>query len=816
MRTQQWSEVEQLFDRLLDVAEDERQLVLRQVRTDYPAEVVDEVEALLESLADPSGFTGNIARYADAVLETLQPGDTVGAWEVLGALGTGGQGQVYRVRRCDGQFEQEGALKILPAHADRAAIRRFLRERQVLAELRHPAIPVLLDGGVFESQPYLVSELISGVTLATVLEKGPMTAVEAVTLVLQLCDAVSHAHAQLVVHRDIKPQNIMVRSSEGPVLLDFGTAHRMDRSASTANAMMTLAYAAPEQLRDERATSATDVYQLAATLVHCLTGKPPFLARDPAALVHDILHQSPQVTDHIPLELARIIEVALRKESADRYQSVESFRSDLNAWKTGEPVAAMAGGRWYRTRKFVRRHAFATAWTLMAFLGISAGFLLAWKKAEEAESARDEAMEAATNYQAMAGLWGQMLSSANPEVVGKEVVTADDILEMALSTIPGSEMPALAKSDLMAQLAGIYLNRGAFDKAAESARGALKLAEGLDTEDGLYLFAESHMTLGTALKMQGDYAVSEEAVRKALELLNSHFQDRPDYALNNAYATNMLATLRYAQGDLEEARELHQTNVNDAVGREDVPDWLQTMIVSNLAELDVVMEKFTSAESIYRAQLDKGDQGRTDIYLKLGRLHLAEGRYGDALTTFKDAARVGAQKFEETHHTMMEARWLILVASVMENSSQNLDALLHWRAQNLNDIPERLLPRVHYWIGHAALARGRWSLATEHLDRAIADPALSKTLTPMVSLLNAFSNYKLENRDRALELARASAATVELPKDHTVLQLSGLLADRLDGQLSENRISAAQAHLDAIYPDRRIFQQILAAISSGQ
>ena len=819
MQTQLWSDVEQLFDRLLDIHANERDRMLDEARTDYPPEVIREVEALLASLENSSSLTRiAAARSADDLLRTCQPGDRIGPWEIVGVIGTGGQGQVYRVQRTEGQFDQEGALKIIPEHANRGEIRRFLRERQLLAELKHPAIPVLLDGGVFSGQPYLVSELVPGATLAHALDDQPMTAGRAVDMMLELCDAVSHAHSQLVIHRDIKPQNVMVKPDGSPVLLDFGTAHRMDASASTSNAMMTLSYAAPEQLSGKRATATTDVYQLAATLVQMLTGKAPFRADDPAALMHNVMNQPPRLPSSIPTELRRILEKALRKEADDRYRSVDSLQDDLLAWKEGTPVKAMAGGAWYRMRKFVHRHAIASTWATLAIIAIAAGFIMAWQSARDAKIARDEALEAATNYQAMAGLWGQMLASANPETVGREVVTAADILEMARTTIPETAMPALAKADLMGQLAGIYLNRGEFEKAATAASGSLELAQSLPGKDGHFVRSEAHVSLGTALKMQGNYDTGAVHVRKALEILNKHLNDRPDYAQMNAYGTNMLATLEFAQGRCEQARALHQSNARASVGRKDVAQWIQQMIVSNLAELHVVLEQFAQAEESYRGQLaseDSGGSARSDTLVKLGRLFLYTGHNPEARSAFEAAAENNLKQFNADHHAVLKPRWYSLVVMAVSGENIELDELDDWRTRFAGQLPASIRAEQPIWIARVAMEREQWEMATIMLADALADPALRQSMIPLATLLNAYAQFLQGLTEPASKTALSVKSSEGLPADHTWRQMAEILVSHLQGDLTSERWNAVKSRVDTLYADGHIFHSLLNEVRSG-
>ncbi len=280
------------FREVVDLPIDQRAAWLEQ-HCAHDAQLIAQVLALLAA-DDREGepFDGDARIWGQALhvseeheAHDAMLGRQLGAWRVLDVLGRGGMGAVYRVERDDGAYTQQAALKLIRASTDSQAAReRFLRERQILAALRHPHIATLLDGGISpQGEPYFVMELIDGQPIDRWCDAHNLGLRERVTLFLQVLDAVRYAHRNLVVHRDLKPSNLMVDAEGRVKLLDFGIAKQLEGGAVTAthDRALTFEYASPEQLHDAPITTATDVWQLGVVLHRLLSGSHPFgLTRD--------------------------------------------------------------------------------------------------------------------------------------------------------------------------------------------------------------------------------------------------------------------------------------------------------------------------------------------------------------------------------------------------------------------------------------------------------------------------------------------------------------------------------------------------------
>jgi serine/threonine protein kinase/tetratricopeptide (TPR) repeat protein len=349
-------------------------------------------------------------------------GRRVGPYNVVREIGRGGMGAVYLAERADGQYRQRVALKLIKRGMDtEQVLARFRAERQILASLDHPNIARLVDGGsTTEGLPYLVMEYIDGQPIDAFADERRLMVADRLRLFLQVCDAVSYAHGQGVIHRDIKPLNILVTPSGVPKLLDFGIAKVMGEAADevtstvTGLRLLTPEYASPEQIEGRHATAASDVYALGVVLYELLTGRSPYrlasrAPQDVAAAVCTTEPDRPsaavtraqpnpggtgrrrrhEAADHAAFagaisarqlsrqlrgDLDTIVLVALRKEPGRRYASVAAFADDLRRHLGGQPVLARTDGAPYRVGKFVRRNraGVAAGIAMLAAVGVAA------------------------------------------------------------------------------------------------------------------------------------------------------------------------------------------------------------------------------------------------------------------------------------------------------------------------------------------------------------------------------------------------------------------------------------------------------------
>jgi serine/threonine protein kinase/Tol biopolymer transport system component/tetratricopeptide (TPR) repeat protein len=334
LTSDRWQHVKGLFESALALAPTERTAFLNENCTD--PELREEVESLLESHDETGQFLESPVAALDSFdtehqMDTAAIGMRVGPWELVEELGRGGMGTVYLAVRADQEFRKRVAIKLIRRGMESEfAVRRFRNERQILAKLEHPNIARLIDGGTTrDGMPYFVMEYVEGQPLQRFCEEHALSPGTRIEIFLKVCSAVHYAHRRMVVHRDLKPGNILVKKDGTPKLLDFGiakllapeTSESVDTTVVGAR-IVTPAYASPEQMRGEPATVRSDIYALGVVLFELLTGRRP--SQDPSAF------------EELEPSFRRVISKATRQKPEERYESVETFSADIQRCVEGQ------------------------------------------------------------------------------------------------------------------------------------------------------------------------------------------------------------------------------------------------------------------------------------------------------------------------------------------------------------------------------------------------------------------------------------------------------------------------------------------------
>ena len=406
MDPDRWRRVEDLFHQALERDEPARGRFLNEHCHGDP-ELRREVDQWLA--ADAHAPAHLAAAVGDAVrsLHTgLAPGARMGPYEILALQGEGGMGSVYRARRSDDVFHKEVAIKVVRRGMDSdAVVRRFQRERRILARLEHPNIARVLDGGsTGEGQPYLVMEFIDGVAITDYCRAQALDLRARLALFIPICSGLAHAHDNLVVHRDIKPGNILIDRTGTPKLLDFGIstllqAEGLESEGSSTQTITALTpqYASPEQVQGEVPTTRADVYSLGTVLYEVVTGvrahqidKLTPKAIDEAVAVHDVALPSTVAGDtrlarRLTGDLDNIVMRALQKDPNRRYESAAALATDIRRYLDDLPVHARPDARLYRIGKFVKRHRTLVSATAAVFVALTVGIAVAVRQARVAE-----------------------------------------------------------------------------------------------------------------------------------------------------------------------------------------------------------------------------------------------------------------------------------------------------------------------------------------------------------------------------------------------------------------------------------------------
>lgn len=514
MTPERWRQVEPIFDRALDLPPEARPAYLDEAcARDHVLR--NDVESLLSADQDARGV---LDRSPDSFLhlsagalsgdEGLEPDALIGPYRVVRPLGQGGMGTVYLGERADGQFEQTVALKLIRAGHDSAAVhRRFLAERQILARLQHANIARLIDGGLTSSgQPWLAMDYVDGAPLLSWCDARRQSVVDRLGVFEQVAEAVRYAHQNLVVHRDIKPSNILVTDGGQARLLDFGIAKVLspapadtretgDAVATETGVLLTPEYAAPELVRGEPVTTATDVYALGAVLYELVSGHRVhrFERRSPVEMVRVICEQEPEppsvaakrdpasaaarntaparLYQELRGDLDTIIMTALQKRPSRRYPTVDALLLDLHNYRRGLPISARPASLGYRTRKFIRRHRVGAAAGVTLAVALAGGvFATLWQaRATAREAARAEAVK-----EFLIGLF----RTADPaEARGREI-SARELLALGTTRVDSAlaAQPAI-REELLGDLARIHRSLGLYEAADTLAQRAAQLAQ---------------------------------------------------------------------------------------------------------------------------------------------------------------------------------------------------------------------------------------------------------------------------------------------------------------------------------------------------
>lgn len=506
MDAPRFAQLRSLFEAVADLEPDARAPALQQLGAD--AELAAEVLQLCAAGDRDRSQVLSLARdllLPEAVAPRSEAGQVFGAWRIVEEIGHGGMGRVYRVERSDGSYTQTAALKFIRGLARDEAVARFARERQLLADLNHPHIARLLDGGTTaQGRPFLVMEYVAGCRIDEYCRDRKPGRDAVLDLFVRSCAAVSHAHQQLIVHCDLKPSNILVNTQGQPLLLDFGIAQLADRIADGKDAASgqaspgyTPGYASPEQRRGDHVSVASDIYSLGVMLGELLRAA----AVEPGR------------------ELAAIIAMATREQPAERYASVDALCDDLARLRAHRPVRALPATLHYRALRFVRRNALA--------LGVLAGVatLIAtftWQVMAERDRARQSEAEARASEDAArktAAFLTSVFEGANPDT-GSGTVSTTSLLEQALQRVERDlkdDPPVQAQ--MSAALAKVLLAIGQRDPAMALYDKAIALER---AQSRPLVLAEMLIDRSIA-RLEFDASDTATAdVREAMRLIDSH------------------------------------------------------------------------------------------------------------------------------------------------------------------------------------------------------------------------------------------------------------------------------------------------------
>ena len=742
------AKLEALLSQVLDLVPEQRSSFLERVCADTPA-LRNEIQALL-ALDDGALLKSTTPTYVATLLEKLLAGQRaetallpqrVDVYELVRLLGRGGMGAVYLARRTDGRFEHEVAIKLVrPGLLDPAIQQRFLVEQQILARLQHEHIARLYDGGTTrDGQPYFVMEYVEGEPITTYSDVHQLTVHERLRLFGQVCQAVQYAHGMLVVHRDFKPSNILVTREGRVKLLDFGIAKLLSEGADQeagltqeGHRVMTPEYAAPEQIKAEAVSTATDVYALGIIFYELLTGKRPYQlgSHNPFELERVICHEVPEAPSEAvkgqPEEVSRgrsvskerlrrylkgdldtICLTALRKEPARRYASVEALREDVRRHLAGLPVQARRDTMRYRMGKFAKRH-----WMGLSsiVLGVVLVLFYTGRLIQERERAQTEAEKLRVVQDYLTGLF----EVSDPDNVEPNDITALALLERGKETIEVIKGKPNVQAHLLQVLGKVYRQLGRYEEAGPLLHQSLQIRREHFGEEHVDV-AQSLNELGWVLYGQGDYDQAENVYKDALsirrKLLGRNHLDVAESLYN-------LSMVVFYKGFYDEAEAL----VREAI-------------------------------TIYSSHPDEKQQDIIDLRSLLGSILRFKGNYEEALPLLREALVMRRASLGPEHpHVAIDLGNLAALLTDMaryEEAIQRYREAVVMQSKFLGDDH----PRIASGLLHLATAldqNGDYKEAEHHYREALAmqrrlfgdeHPEIARTMIFLGSVLRKVARY---------------------------------------------------------------------------
>jgi eukaryotic-like serine/threonine-protein kinase len=711
-------QLQTLFEQALELPPAQRSEFLTRA-TGADASLRDEVLALLAA-HDSSATALNrpvdlVALGTSGADASRWLGQKLGPWRVTRLIGFGGMGTVCEAERADEQFEKRVAIKFLHRHARiPSAVQRFRAERQMLANLDHPNIATLLDGGVTDDgQPYLVMEYIDGQSITGWADTRSLSRRARIELFLQVCAAVEGAHRQLIVHRDLKPGNVLVSQDGRVKLLDFGIAHLLDESApefvatrGSQPVSFTPDYAAPEQMQAKPVSTATDVFALGVILYQLLTARLPFERRtDPLAVA------APASLDP---DLDAVLARALEADPQRRYATVQALRTDLEHWLHGAPVTAHPDSSAYRLRKFVGRHRAGVAVGALAVMAIlTAGGVALW----QAQLARS----AAADMREWNSFLMDVLRMSNPFGEGEELT-----LSAALDRAAGQIDTRFAnRPDLSAEIRfGIgssMVDRYRLDQAEVQLARAFDESVKVFGSDDIRTLRVRDAIAGLRVE-QSRYRDAEQDYRSVIEALErGGLQPDPLYTLALGNLGNLyLIEERYTEAD----RVLQQSQQSDARHQSmDAMD--RAVLLSNLAHAAHGLKNLDAADRYYEqagtAYAKLFPDGSPDFAILLNnRASLQEERNepAAALASYQRSLAMRRKVFSSQHPMIVFALSNVARLSITQGDR---DAALTAAteaadmADRVYTEPNRFHPSVYATLAATQLAHDDLRSATQSL-----------------------------------------------------------------------------------------------------
>lgn len=684
MQKNHWKLVTSIIDRLLEAEVDDHKDIIRE-ECGNNKELKTEVKNFLRSINKSEYLWDELLTSNQILVDELTHSDVpaeenffpisnknIGAYRLKKRIARGGMGDVYFAVRSDGHFQRNVAIKILRNELQSPKHRvRFILEREILSSLEHPNIARLYDGGITESgSPYLVMEYVDGTPVSSFCKNNHCTLDKKLELFHQICAAVQHAHLNLIVHRDLKPDNIYVTQKGIVKILDFGIAKIIDTElpaeklvqTDSGLRLMSVQYAAPEQITIDKITTATDVYALGLLLYEMLTGQKPLDLTDKKLIeaeysIRNVIPPKPSTVakgknlkNKLKGDLDAIILKCLRKEPEDRYSTVDHLLTDLERYQLSLPVRAKTGSHLYKSKKFFKRQkrSIITASILITLL---TGFL--YYHISEVTRQKELALQGQQEANFISGFMTDLFKSANPTENIEDTLTVYDLLERGKGNISKLDKNFPAKAGILESLAESYTNLGNYEEAEELYNRALSILNTSNPDQAK--LADLTYRMGSMYSSQRNYVKSAHYYDQALQLLDQKYDSLSIIKKANIQSGygNVIAEL----GNSQLAALYMEKSLNMlALSASKEADLRGIKI--NLAKAYRHNNEYQKSEELYRKIINEMNYSESDgeintdmaaLHNNLAYLLKVQSRTVEAIIHYKKALNIHESVYGEDH-----------------------------------------------------------------------------------------------------------------------------------------------------------------------
>lgn len=693
-----WQEVQTVIEEVLDLPEEKRMNFVEK-RCENSNELKFEVTQLLQSIMDSKDWLDDPEAYKtdlflparpDTREDTAMVGKKIGSYKIKEVIAHGGMGSVFRAEREGTTFNQTVALKLIRREmATPSNKARFKREQQILAGLSHPNIAQLFDGGVTaDGLPYLVMECVDGQSILEYCDENKLNFEERIDLFKQVCRAVQYAHNNLVIHRDLKPDNILVTKDRQVKVLDFGIAKLLEPASDPGliqtregNRILTLNFAAPEQICNGPLTTSVDSYGLGTLLYQLLTGVHPFdlnakKSSEIEALIKDTAPLHPakrfaglpenlqaelaekrsvgpaQLAGKLKSDVAAIIQKNLRKEPGARYETVEKFLEDLNRYGQNLPVAAREGTLRYYSGKFLKRHKIALSVAGFFILLITAfGFFYTWQITGERNIAQFEAEKA----REVSSFLIEMFEASDPLEQNNENITARDLLERGSERILELNNEEI-RADLLLTIGKAYNQLGSRDKSLALIDRSINIHETSSSRNQL---AEAYFEKGIVQFSHNYLDLALPNFKKAIDIWE---QEPVENTANLGVAYQNLGMSLLQLGEADSA----EIFIDKSLTIFDNDQKKEELAESKFLRADILRDQgnYDEAEQLYKevismmgmAQSSEEKMKLSDVYNRLSFLYIRQNQHNKAVPYLETCLAIDEEILGKGHSSTLRSR----------------------------------------------------------------------------------------------------------------------------------------------------------------